>query len=347
MRGKINIDTGTIVLISVADNTYYQQKGVMSTAILNGEFSFTDSAIYPAPYRLGSRLNSQWQYLSDIFYIDPCEQQIYCKSDSITDIPLILNKSMKEWESLKKYTREVDLEFDINDDKRDSLNKIYNHNLPYNFLNDLQSKEEYLENRKHRLLIEYAKHHPNSYVLLWQIILKLSKGYKPYMDSTFNQLSYSVKHSLVGRAYRERADDAKKLSIGKIFPLISLENMAGTKVRFPPVNVHSKYTLIDFWFSGCSPCKRQFPLYKKLYEQHQRTDFEILGISVDNEQQLAEWKKVIQDQLLTWPQYLDKDGIIANRFSIITFPTNFLLDKNGVIIMENIKPGELEKILSQ
>ena len=44
---------------------------------------------------------------------------------------------------------------------------------------------------------------------------------------------------------------------------------------------------------------------------------------------------------------LDIDGKKAAELNIIAYPTNFLLDENGIIIAKNIDPITLEKLLEK
>ena len=44
---------------------------------------------------------------------------------------------------------------------------------------------------------------------------------------------------------------------GKLFPTLSLEDLAGTAVDFS--TLRGKPMVVNFWFSTCEPCKREMP----------------------------------------------------------------------------------------
>jgi alkyl hydroperoxide reductase subunit AhpC len=86
---------------------------------------------------------------------------------------------------------------------------------------------------------------------------------------------------------------------------------------------------------------------KKIYAKYHNEEFEIIGVSVDQKLQKEEWKKTIAKYSLPWVQYWDIDGKKAAELNIIAYPTNFLLDENGIIIAKNIDPITLEKLLEK
>ncbi len=55
--------------------------------------------------------------------------------------------------------------------------------------------------------------------------------------------------------------------------------------------------------------------------------------------------KTVKEQKLPWPQYLDENGTVTKQLSISIWPSNFLIDENGVIIQKNISPQDLELFL--
>jgi alkyl hydroperoxide reductase subunit AhpC len=72
----------------------------------------------------------------------------------------------------------------------------------------------------------------------------------------------------------------------------------------------------------------------------------LIGVSTDSEDQIQNWKRVINQNMLPWPQYLDQNRIIAKELSIISWPSNFLIDEKGIIIQRDISPKALELFLN-
>ena len=109
----------------------------------------------------------------------------------------------------------------------------------------------------------------------------------------------------------------------------------------------TKLTLVDFWYSGCGPCRAQFNRLKELYSQFSNKGFEIVGISVDRDTDKKKWEDIIIKDKLIWQQYWDVNGAETKKLSIDAFPTNFLIDSTGKIIAKNIALEALNELLSK
>ncbi len=344
--GTVNVDTGRIELMSIVDN-YYPYRKYIDTNIVNGKFTFTDSIKYPTPYRLGIRTSLGWSYLSGIFYVDGCSQTISCDTDSFRKMPNIRNAVMNEWsEKFVGRFKAVNDSYDSVMDMQDSLNKVYKRKIPGEYVKYIEMQKDSLDDKGDRVLLQYAKEYPESYLAMWGLVLNLRGNYRPIFDTIYDQLSTSVRKTFAGLELRKRLNEARNLAIGAPFPKIQVKDLQNKTMTIPKVEKGSKYTLVDFWFSHCGPCLKQFSTYKKLYAIYKNSGFEIIGISVDKVNDTMDWKKVIDQKQLDWPQYWDEENKNADRFSLSYFPQNFLLDANGIIIKRNLSPKELEKILA-
>jgi peroxiredoxin len=171
-------------------------------------------------------------------------------------------------------------------------------------------------------------------------------GYEPIFDSIYNSFSSELKNGYAGRVLKIKLDNGRLLSVGKQYPLLQCVNRNNEKFS-PTIFLKNKLTLLDFWYSGCGPCRAQFNSLKNLYTQFGNKGFEIVGISVDRETDKKKWEDIIINEKLSWQHYWDMNGKEANRLSIRAFPTNFLIDNTGKIIAKNISVEELEVLLSK
>lgn len=196
-------------------------------------------------------------------------------------------------------------------------------------------------------LLSYAQLNPNSYLALWTTIELCNFGYEPIYHSLFNSFSQRIQHSQTGVALKRKLDGFKSLTgINEPFPDISCMDR-NSNLMPKHVLMNHRFTLVDFWYSECAPCLAQFDDLKKVYADFHEKGLEIIGISVDARKYIPAWKHVINIRKLIWPQYLDLGGAQARRLNIGSYPTNFLLNKDGKIIAKNLSPIELRKTLTQ
>ena len=91
-----------------------------------------------------------------------------------------------------------------------------------------------------------------------------------------------------------------------------------------------KYVLLSFWGAWCAPCLREIPYLRELYTETDREKFEIIGIASRTPSDAL--LDVINRYAITWIQISDKENEINEMYNIRSYPSTFLLDKEGRII---------------
>ena len=125
--------------------------------------------------------------------------------------------------------------------------------------------------------------------------------------------------------------------------LKSLENKA---LEFNIDTFKSKLVLVDFWFSNCGPCISQFPSLIEIYKKYKYENFEIVSISSDRLEKYENLQRVSALNKLPWLNLWDENGVICDELSIRSFPTNLLINENGIIIRRNISTTELRELIA-
>ena len=136
-----------------------------------------------------------------------------------------------------------------------------------------------------------------------------------------------------------------KTLVGSTAPeFVDLKDTSGNTVYLK--DFKGKVIFIDFWASWCVPCMAQVPQLKNIYRSLQNKNVEFIGISLDYHQ--SNWTNEIKNSGLNWINLTDLksiDGMTSVEYNISTIPHNFLIDKNGTVVDENISLDNLgEKI---
>ena len=93
--------------------------------------------------------------------------------------------------------------------------------------------------------------------------------------------------------------------------------------------VRGKIVLLRFWADWCPYCRYEMPIIDKYYRKLKKEGFLVLAVNV---KQSAEVALAFTAQLdITFPVPLDPDGKMARRYGVYAIPTNFLIDREGVI----------------
>lgn len=197
--------------------------------------------------------------------------------------------------------------------------------------------------------LEFAKQYPSSYFAL--LGLKEAAGFHidaEKIDPIFKGLSTELKESPMGIEFGKQIALAHKLRVGQQAPDFLQYDTTGKAVRLS--DFKGKYILLDFWASWCAPCRAQNPQVVALYQKFKGKNFEIIGVSLDNQKQRDKWLKAIEHDHLTWIHVSDLKGWqneAAKAYGIQAVPQNYLIGPDGKIVGEDMEMGEVKKVLKE
>lgn len=138
----------------------------------------------------------------------------------------------------------------------------------------------------------------------------------------------------------------KRVAVGQKFVNFSMENADGKTVQLSDYAGKGKYVLLDFWASWCSPCIKEMPELVKVYNKYHNKNFEIVGISLDENKEA--WLKAIVRLDMKWPQLSDLKGWenqAAQIYGVTSIPYTILLSPDGVIMDKWLNAGKLDTTL--
>jgi peroxiredoxin len=93
--------------------------------------------------------------------------------------------------------------------------------------------------------------------------------------------------------------------------------------------IKGKVVLLRFWADWCPYCRYEMPIIDKYYRKLKKEGFLVLAVNV---KQSAEVALAFTAQLdVTFPVPLDPEGKLARRYGVYAIPTNFLIDRQGII----------------
>ncbi len=165
------------------------------------------------------------------------------------------------------------------------------------------------------------------------------------LEELYGKLSPQIQKTPDGERVAAYIRGVKGASIGSMVKNFILNDQNGNPISFD--SFRGKYVWIDFWASWCAPCKQAFPHMREIYAKYKDKNFEILGISTDSK--IEPWLKILPQINNPWPQVWDSKNIMG-EFAVTAFPTSFLIDPTGKIILKEvgfIQNGELQKKLAE
>jgi len=134
------------------------------------------------------------------------------------------------------------------------------------------------------------------------------------------------------------------LAAGSPFPDFSEKDLEGKPLSV--ANYKGKIVMIDFWATWCGPCRAELPNVISVYEKYHSKGFEIIGVSLDKQEDKAKLTSFLAENKMTWQQYFDGqfwDTKLAAKYGIDSIPATYLIDGDGKIIGSNFRGPALEE----
>jgi thiol-disulfide isomerase/thioredoxin len=124
-------------------------------------------------------------------------------------------------------------------------------------------------------------------------------------------------------------------------------SLSGT--QFNITSLKGRVVLVDFWATFCGPCIAKMPALKRFYAERRRNDFDIVGISLDDDK--AALERFVKKNHIPWTQVFfngpnDRgfEHPLAKKFYINVIPANFLIDRAGKVTHVDLRD---EKAIEQ
>ena len=172
--------------------------------------------------------------------------------------------------------------------------------------------------------------------LVWNITFAPDKIDTKLIQEFYTRLSPTDESNIYGKQieiFLKRIDKAPPLSVGDYPHNFVLKNSTGDEVKFSSISAN--VILLDFWASGCGPCRVEHKNYVTLYNKFKSSGFEIVSVSQD--QSKKQWVAAMTKDNISWTSLWDEKKEISNRLYTIPFlPTNYLI-VDGKIVTTNLR----------
>lgn len=159
----------------------------------------------------------------------------------------------------------------------------------------------------------------------------LEKWEKDQLIENFNKLPTSLEGTPDHTVVASHVARLKNPESFTKFQDFSLPDSSDVEHKLSEVIKRNNYTVIDFWWSGCRPCRIFNKESQEFYPVLREAGIEIIGINVDDS--LEKWERASKMDSLSWINlYAGANSKIQSDYNVKAFPMKIVVDKNFDIV---------------
>ncbi len=118
----------------------------------------------------------------------------------------------------------------------------------------------------------------------------------------------------------------------KKFPAANLKSLDGKSVNLNASFAKNKLTVISFWATWCSPCKKELDAIKPLYPEWQKLGIEMVAVTIDDAQALNKVKPLVSQKDWDYTILSDANKDMLRSLNFQSIPQTFVVDASGTIL---------------
>ena len=130
------------------------------------------------------------------------------------------------------------------------------------------------------------------------------------------------------------------ISIGNLAPDFETVTDDGQPIKLS--DHRGEIVLLNFWATWCGPCRIEMPEFEAIFNEHSDQGFNI--IAINNAESVADVQGFREEFGLSFTLAMDERADIQNQYNIFSYPSTFLLDRDGTILARHFGALTAEQV---
>ena len=119
----------------------------------------------------------------------------------------------------------------------------------------------------------------------------------------------------------------------KNLPNVNVKDLKGKTINIQDFAKNGKITVISFWATWCSPCKRELDAIAEIYPDWQENyNAEVVAVTIDNARAMAKVPGMVETKQWYYLILSDVNQDLQRALNFQSVPQTFLLNQEGNIV---------------
>lgn len=154
----------------------------------------------------------------------------------------------------------------------------------------------------------------------------------------FGTIAMSCGRAEGGERKSSKADTpiVRSVDVGLPAPSYRSRSLAGDSVSL--AQLRGRPVLLNVWATWCIPCLTEVPVVERLYQRYSPQGLNVVGVDVDNAENVSSVREYMKVHEMTYPVWLDPDKDVLRDFVAIGVPATFLIGRDGAVLYKHMGP---------
>ncbi|MGH2726901.1 MAG: TlpA family protein disulfide reductase [Actinomycetota bacterium] len=90
-----------------------------------------------------------------------------------------------------------------------------------------------------------------------------------------------------------------------------------------------KVVVLNLWASWCGPCRKEQPIFERLWREYRDRNVQFLGLNIRDEKAAA--LAFVDEFGVTYPSFFDPSAALTFKLQVQVLPSTFIIDPEGLI----------------